>query len=165
MHEFVDRLCHDVVGTYCQIQVSQVWYMWDKTIIMWKEPIVPAHLPEHPEGTPSNNRWIVCRENYKGAKQVHPGAKEMNWSKYCKSVYCCKAYKVCSCIGSMSNNCFDKCHLESWILVTIRLTIAPSCSTKDGMRGDTVNKWYINKFFYCNEDKKILCYNMFEVIL
>ena len=71
----------------------------------------------------TNNRSVVCRENYQMAKQRNPRAKDKDLPKCCKAIHWCTYCEEFLCIGKPGNNCwFDWHHNVEYFVVLYTLS-------------------------------------------
>lgn len=103
------KLCHDLVGTYHEIQVSKDWYRPETRqdyCMEWTQCLSTFAWPAQY----LINRCNICPEKYKVAKRVHPST--WNCISAVKLKCWSKARPVSLCTGTRSSYCFDKFHLK-----------------------------------------------------
>jgi len=110
-HTFLDQLCHELIGAFrrCSTPTLRRRSKPNEACLI-NVGNVPQHLVEKPPHATTNNRCVVCTEKYRRAKQMNPGAHDVDLPKRSKTVYWCSSCEVFLCVASGTDNCFKQYH-------------------------------------------------------
>ena len=110
-HMFLDQLCHELIGAFrrCSTPTLRRRSKPNEACLI-NVGNVPQHLVEKPPHATTNNRCVVCTEKYRRAKQMNPGAHDVDLPKRSKTVYWCSSCEVFLCVASGTDNCFKQYH-------------------------------------------------------
>lgn len=142
IHMFVDKLCHDIVGSYHSVQASMLHCRsGTDEKRLWNEPNSQnIYLIVH-KVQPLTRDALSSQRSTNWPSEGIPEAKEKDTFNHCKTAYV-QVYSMQSFIvyWNWEQKLFWETSFKSGILVMIHWTIGPKYSTKDNMQEDKVNK-------------------------